>query len=326
MSSSRFFLPPLIACSALFLTGSVGPGRPAPAPPPAQAATAPPAPRSQPGPPPAPAADAAAVAALDRALALLAPDRLRWLEVALWQRITAQGVACEAEGRYLAAPGRRFRLDLKIGPGGRAGALQVISDGTDLWQATKIGTGAWREYKRYRLDDVQQALDDPATAPAVRDEFLRDQNCAGVLTLLPALRERMTWFRQERVRRDGRLLLKLSATWTPAEAEALVPPGTPWPDDLPRQVRLYLDPDTFWPHRLEWWGPDPDRPDDSLLIQMEFRDPVLNRPLSEERCAREFRPDADPVRFPEVTAATTARIRARSQHWFTTHVVAKPAQ
>ena len=59
---------------------------------------------------------------------------------------------------------------------------------------------------------------------------------------------------------------------------------------------------------------------------MEFRDPVLNRPLPPDRSAREFRPDADPGRFPEVTAATTARIRARSQQWFTRHVVAKPAQ
>jgi hypothetical protein len=327
MSHSRFVLLPLVACSTLLLAGGIGPGRPAAAPRPAQAASAAPlAPLSQPAPPPAARADAGAEAALDRALALLGPDRLRWLQVTLWQRITAGGLSCEAEGRYLAAPGRRFRLDLKTHHGGCPGALQVICDGTTLYQATKIGSGTWDNYKRYRIEEVQAALDDPSTAPAVRDEFLRDQNCAGVLTVLPALRERMTWFRQERVRRDGRLLVKLSATWRPAEAEALVPPGTPWPDDLPRQVRLYLEPETSWPHRLEWWGPDPDRPDDSLLIQMEFRDPVLNQPLSEERCAREFRPDADPGRFPEVTGSMTARIRARSGQWYTQHVVAKPAQ
>ena len=324
MSCSRFVLLPLVACSALLLTGSIGPGRPSPGPPPAPAA-APPARLSQPAPPADVAPDPAAGAALDRALALLAPDRLRWLEVTLWQRITIADLSCEAEGRYLAAPGGRFRIDLKTHHGNCTGALQVINDGTTLWEATKIGPGNWGEYKRYRVEAVRQELDDPATAPAVRDEFVRDQNCAGVLALLPALRERMTWFRLERVRRDGRLLVKLSAAWKPAEAEALVPAGTPWPDDLPRQVRLYLDPESSWPHRLEWWGPDPGRPDDSLLIQMEFRDPVLNRPLSEDRFGREFRPDVDPGRFPEVTAATTARIRARSQQWFTRHVVAKPA-
>jgi hypothetical protein len=327
MSYSRFVLLPLVACTALLLTGSLGPGRPSAGPRPAEAAMiAPLAPASQPAPPADPVPDAEAGAALARSLALLAPDRLRWLEVALWQRITAQGMSCEAEGRYLAAPGGRFRLDLKTRNGGCPGALQVINDGTCLWQTTKIGPGDQTTYRRYRLEEVQAALDDPATAPAVRDEFLRDQNCAGVLTLLPALRERMTWFRRERVRRDGRLLVKLSAAWKPAEAAALVRPGTPWPDDLPRQVRLYLDPETFWPHRLEWWGPDPDRPDDSLLIQMEFRDPVLNRPLSAERCAREFRPDAQSEKFPEVTGATAARIRARSQRWYNEHVVAKPAQ
>jgi hypothetical protein len=324
MSCSRFVLLPLVAVPVLLLTGGVGPGRPA-ATPSTPPGAGPFAPLSQPAPPPDAAPDPAAGAALDRALALLAPDRLPWLELTLWQRITAGGVSCEAEGRYLAAPGGRFRLDLKTRHGRCTGALQVVNDGTTLWEATQIGPGNWAEYKRYRVEAVRQELDDPGTAPAVRDDFLRDQGGAGVLALLPALRERMTWFRREWVRRDGRLLVKLSATWQPAAAEALAPPGTPWPDDLARQVRLYLDPETFWPHRLEWWGPDPGRPDDSLLVQMEFRDPVLNRPLPADRCDREFRPDVDPGRFPEVTAAMTARIRGRSQQWFTRHVVAKPA-
>src|SRR5262249_3910618 len=160
--------------------------------------------------------------------------------------------------------------------------------------------GDWTNCRRYRVRDVQRQLH---SAPeSVRDEFLRKESGAGVLALLPALRERMTWFRREAVRRDGRGLLKLSGAWAPADAAtARVRPGRPWPDGLPRQCRLYLDPATAWPCRFEWWGPDAPRPADALLIQMEFRDPVLNRPLSAAAGARAFRPDADPALFPEQT-------------------------
>jgi hypothetical protein len=265
------------------------------------------------------AADPAAVAALDRALARLDPKRPQWLDVALWQRITEGGVTCEATGRYLAAPDGRFRLDLSTPMGGAAARLQVVNDGTTVWQGTQAGSGSWTGCRRYHVAEVLRQLNDPDTPSAVRDEFLRKQNCAGVLQLLPTLRERMTWFRHEAVRRDGRLLLKLSATWKPEHAASLVRPGAPWPDCLPRQCRLYLDPVTSWPHRFEWWGPDAPRPADALLIAMEFRDPVLNQPLPAERCAATFRPDADPSLFTERTAEVAETIRAKSRRWYTAH-------
>jgi hypothetical protein len=261
------------------------------------------------------AADPTALADLDRTLALLDPARLHWLELALWQRITEQGVTCEADGRYLAGPSGRFRLDLKTSSDGMAGALQIISDGATVWQATRRGSGAWVDCKRYGVREVLRQLHSPDTPAMVRDDFLRKQNCAGVLALLPSLRQQMTWFRREAVRRDGRLLLKLSGTWKAADAAMLVRPGKPWPANLPRQCRLYLDPQTFWPHRFEWWGPDPPRQDDALLIQVEFRDPVLNKPPSGERCAREFRPDAESTHFAEKTAETTDAIRSASRRW-----------
>jgi hypothetical protein len=264
-------------------------------------------------------ADPAAVAAVDRALSRLDPKRVQWLDVALWQRITEGGVTCEASGRYLAGPDGRFRLDLSTPSGSGAARLQAINDGTTLWHATQVGSGPWTACRRYRVDEVLRLLNGPDTPPAVRDDFLRKQNCAGVLQLLPTLRERMTWFRREAVRRDGRLLLKLSGTWKPEHAAALVRPGASWPDCLPRQCRLYLDPVTSWPHRFEWWGPDAPRPEDALLIQMEFRDPAVNQPLPPDRCAAEFRPDADPSRFAERTKEVAESIRAKARRWYAAH-------
>ncbi len=48
-----------------------------------------------------------------------------------------------------------------------------------------------------------------------------------------------------------------------------------------------------------------------LLVEMEFCDPVLNRPLTAEQCAREFRPDADERAMPDVTAQVTQRLKGR---------------
>lgn len=325
MSSSRFAFLPVLSCSALLLLGGMGPVRPSATPraePPAP--PAPPAPPSQPVPPAGLADDPAALADLDRALAVLAPGRLRWLEVGLWQRVTEQGESCEATGRYLAAPDGRVRLDLTTRSGGAAGTLQVVNDGTTLWQATRVGAGPWGNGSRYRVGDVRRQLSRPEVPEAVREDFLRRQDCAGVLRQLPALRQRLTWFRREAVRREGRLLVKLSGTWKPAEAAGLVRPGQPWPDDVPRQCRLYLDPVTGWPHRFEWWGPDPPRPGDALLIQLEFRDPVLNRPLSAEQCARAFRPDAEPALFLEKTADVADSVRAGTRRWYAAHRAPAP--
>jgi hypothetical protein len=60
------------------------------------------------------------------------------------------------------------------------------------------------------------------------------------------------------------------------------------PQAAPAHVCGYLDAQTMWPLRLEWrhltrkgLAPFP-------YLQMEFRDPVLNQPLSFEECSRVF--------------------------------------
>src|SRR4051794_6216006 len=54
-----------------------------------------------------------AVAALDEALARL---RVRWLETGIRLQVRLPGLAYQAHGRYLLAPGQRFRLELTTRP------------------------------------------------------------------------------------------------------------------------------------------------------------------------------------------------------------------
>ena len=104
--------------------------------------------------------------------------------------------------------------------------------------------------------------------------------------LLFSLRTGVLWARRDTVRRgDGRFIKltgALPANPVPTSADASRP------ELLPRQCRLYLDIDTLWPHRIEWWGCEASHFNDVALLQMEFRDPVLNQPLSTDRCDREF--------------------------------------
>ena len=56
----------------------------------------------------------------------------------------------------------------------------------------------------------------------------------------------------------------------------------------PRICQIYLDAQTLWPHRVEWWAFQEQEQGAFLLLQLEFRDPRINQPLSHEACAREF--------------------------------------
>src|SRR5262249_35497596 len=59
-----------------------------------------------------PETHSAAVRLLDEALGRLDADRVQWLDTRLWQKGRIGRYDFEAEGRYLTAPDRRFRLEI----------------------------------------------------------------------------------------------------------------------------------------------------------------------------------------------------------------------
>jgi hypothetical protein len=305
MSYCRLFLLPALAGFFLLLisaNGAVGPplapGTPTPSLPPLPFDTT---------------ADPAADQLLDQAVARLAPARREWVAMKLWQHVCVQGLSYEAEGSYLSGPENQLRLELKTHQGSVDGRLLVVSDGTTLWQHLCVGDESRDTFKRMNLREVLDVLDDPGMPAGWRDQFLQTQAFGAVTALLPNLRQRMNGVKRETVRREGRLLHRLTAVWKPEVAAALRKAEPEWPAGLARQCRLYLDAATLWPHRLEWWGPDPPQADDSLLVQMEFRDPVLNQPLSAERCASEFQVLREPETAADVTADVTQRLKDRAK-------------
>ena len=263
MVRGRSFLFCLLACPALLMTCAVVPSA-APS-----AAFDHPAPAAS-GP------DPAAGKLLDQAVLLLAPERVQWLAMTVWQRVQCDDDLCyQAEGRYLAAPGQRRSLRLQVTVGRTRGQVQAVSDGRRLWQMHRVGEGL----------PVVTLLDLPATAG---EDELRRRGLAGVGGLLTAIHGQLRQPRRETILWGGRQVCRITGEWPTDTAKLASLPDDVPPTAVPRRCRVYLDAKTLWPCRVEWWGQEPAGGVDVLLAQIEFRDPVLNRPLPPERCAREF--------------------------------------
>lgn len=256
-------------------------------------------------PPPAPPSndreDAEARRLLHAAVAGLHPQRISWLQTNVVQSLRLPGLAYEAEGRYQLAPGRRFRLDMTTRIGSTVGRQRVVCDGDTLWQASGLADTPWKSVLRLDLDHAPAA-----GMPSFFDVYLTSQAFTGPHPLLHGLATMMVWPQREQVRRGTRLLHRLTGVWTDAARAVLGPKDQPWPTGLPCWCRLYLDCETLWPCRLEWWGKASEGADDRLLFLMELRDPVLNRPLPPSELATAFSFDPGPTPVQVLTAATPA--------------------
>ena len=285
MSSLRF-LPLLPIVGALLLTGAL--------PRHSRTSTAP----SSALPPPAPvtgaAADPGATEALDQALDALAPARIGWLETVVWQRVRLPEGSFQADGRYLLAPDRRFRLELHTRQGKTEGDLLVVRDDDVLWEGWRVGGTGW---KGVNCIDVRQVLETLGNSAASREELLQARSFRGVTPLLRDLRERLTWVRRATIQLGGEPCLELTGVWRPGVLAKLLPGGQPWPNSLPTLCRLYLDAASLWPRRVEWWGPSGRAAGKNaggtlrLLAEMELRTPRFDQAIPDEVCASEFRFD-----------------------------------
>jgi hypothetical protein len=220
---------------------------------------------------------AEAAGVVERVLRRLSDPAKSWLQASVWLRSHVPGLMYQGEGMYLTAPGHRYRLEVRTRSESTRdckpadGTLLSVSDGRDRWQASRVGTGGYHSVQRARLNAV-------AAEPDTR------QLLCGPEQLLRTLHGHLLW-----VRRDvhaGEVVI--FGVWYPHLREMFAPAKEPWPANLPRVCRLVLSGGELWPGRVEWWGPMEQGGPDRLLIEMEFRDPVWDRPLSEDECQRLF--------------------------------------
>jgi hypothetical protein len=265
MSNKLFLLLPLLAGVPLFLTGALSR-------PPADTTASPflPQPIQWTAPEGGPAG------LFDLALQRLSPERITWLQVTLWQRMTGAESTIESQGSLQIGPRNCARLDLTLSAGACPGRWLVVSDGHALAQVVQLGKSTPKVNTRLLVPQGQDA-EQSGQAPSA--EALRALGCGGPHPLLKDLRARLRDLTLETGLSKGRPVARLHGRLDAAPAA-----GTAVIADF---CYLYLDPETLWPARLEWWGANAERVH-RLLLEIEFRDPLVNRPLSLTECMRVF--------------------------------------
>ena len=267
MSKKFVFLLPLLSAAPLFLAGAL---RLPVAEPPASFV-----PRAVSLAPEFASVDAKAL--LERAVDRLSPERIRWLHVHLRQQMGTSAAAFESEGTLQLGPDHCVRLDLTVRTGVIPARRLVVSDGRAVAEVTQLGFGPPRATTR---------LLGPVSAPSTQSpeppaEALCQLGCGGPYPLLKDLQTRLralaaetgVWQRSSVVRLRGVL--------------AAGPTGVATSPVAADFCYLYLDAQSLWPHRLEWWGTGSKqlaRP----VLALEFTDPQVNRPLSLDECVRVF--------------------------------------
>jgi hypothetical protein len=262
-------------------------------------------------------ADPGATALMDQALAQLVEPGLLWLEAGLWLRVHLPDLSFAAEGSYTRAPGHRFRLDLHTLPEEDrhahsrktvAGGVLTVSDGRDLWTASRLGE-QWKDITRLRLSAILEGPQAPVSLPQVRAEFLAGPAFHGLELMMRRVHGHFDLVRREEHQGD----VRLTGRWKGWAVASLDLTGKAWPEFLPRYCRLTLHGARLWPARIEWWGPMEEHGPDRLLAELEFRDPVFNRPLPESQCAGlfSFDPGAAPVE--DITPGVHADLANRAR-------------
>ncbi len=235
------------------------------------------------------APDARANAAVASALADLADPARPWLQSEVKVRSRIPELLFHGQGSFLRAPGQRFRLEVRVRmddpelPRAETTFL-AVSDGNDLWQATRTSKQQLLDVQRLRLGEIRRTADSAPHPAGVREKLLAGPGIRGPEQMLRELSRVIVWVHLETKGNDREVI----GVW-PAHAVAnLAPTGKPWPLNLPRLYRLTLSGTSHWPSRIEWWGPTTETGPDRLLAEIDYASPVRDQAIPEAECAKVF--------------------------------------
>jgi hypothetical protein len=232
---------------------------------------------------------------LDQAIHCYQPANVQWLTMKLWQRGEFQKMTYQIEGEYWEAPGYRMRLMLRTDQGTSPVRMEMLSDGKAFYEVIHFPGS----------DPVEKWFSfSPSGRPGVpvseqmQKEIIRDKGYPGLTYLLHTVRQNLRDLRLRGVTCNGHPMLEIRGTWpncAPAEANkaARLPLKV-----IVRECCLYLDRESFWPYRIEWWGIQEGDTAPRLILQTEYREPVINQPLSTEDADKTFSVPPTKKKFP----------------------------
>lgn len=236
---------------------------------------------------PAEFAQIGALSLLQQARDRFRPEELPWQEMTIWQCSKFGECFYEAEGRYVGGPDHRMYLNLRLRNGPAQGQMIVKCDG-NLLKKTFIFPGKAPQSSLLALSNLEPPVAGKAARSAQCERLLTDQACRGVTPLLAYFKDNLHQPKIAAVHWHGKLLLQIRGQ---------LPNAKKINDSLPRnrqfrqtvrEGRLYLDAETLWPVRVEWWGNARENEKVRLLFCTEYRRPILRDRVTAEALAKEF--------------------------------------
>jgi hypothetical protein len=286
MSKRNMVLTPLFACSSLLVVGALN----------HQPFAAPASFVAQPVPVDPDLVNLTGAQLLGRAAGYIAPDKVSWLTVKTWQKLEDAQLCFEAHGRLVRGPDRCARLEMTVHLDRAPATSVIVSDGVGMAEAIRLpGHPAVITSRQFLTPDKN-----PMTVEQI-DHVLNAMGCGGPYCLLKDMERVLENLKVVHGAWKGKPVIRLTGTIVD-NAVVSSPERITVP---PRRCHVLLDARTLWPFRVEWWASRSSEEQAVLLLQLEFRDPVINRPMSHADCAREF------TFQPEEVSANAEQVRGR---------------
>ena len=198
-----------------------------------------------------------------------------------------------------------MRLELVVKIGKSEGALLEVCDGEVLWTRLEIDQSGKQEKKapkdltltRRNISEIMSAARKLGDAK-IEDQIVVDMGLGGVPALIAAIQQDMVFETTKEGTLRERPVSVVHGTWSDAFAQRLrggqqptapggpagATPGIPsvLPAFVPDAVRIYVDRETGFPHRIMYLKKLVGREVHKPMVTLDFLDVVLNQPISQQ--------------------------------------------
>jgi outer membrane lipoprotein-sorting protein len=164
------------------------------------------------------------------------------------------------KGRYLKAPGSRFRLELTVDdrlPDAEKSIMLQNCDGVWLWDYQKVLES--RNYRKMKIDKILEKLKSAEFDDTFREQITSQLGFAGPDALLIGLKKVVQFDQKTAETLDGKPVWLVAGMWRSREGllgpnQQPLPPTGPLPSYVPELVKVWIGQQDGWPYRVELLG------------------------------------------------------------------------
>ncbi|MSR56597.1 MAG: hypothetical protein EXS05_02855 [Planctomycetaceae bacterium] len=223
------------------------------------------------------------------------------IQAEIVETVTIGDRSYKAEGRYLQTGLQppddwRMRLELTLKVGDSTGTLLEVCDGDVLWTSTLINTGrksglAEQNVSRRNVTQILNAA--RKLSKSTESDLIANMGLGGLPGLLASIERDMkfTSVKEETLR--DRPMLVIQGTWSdkfleqiknPQQQKAASPLLLPF---FPESVRIYIDRETGFPHRIVYRKSIPGRDVQRDMLILDYLEVAINQPIDGSEFAYE---------------------------------------